>query len=122
MLREANRVLAPGGFLVLTDIYARAPHHAAGLTTLPEASCLRGAKSRDEIVGRMQRSGFTLLDWEDHSGALKRLAAELVLAGGSRQALWGAAGDSGEGTDCATAVRQARTGYFLSVARREVIP
>ncbi len=120
--REIRRVLAPGGFLVLTDIYVRAPHPAAGRTTLPGASCLRGAKSRDEIVGRMQRSGFTLLAWEDHSEALKRLAAELVLACGSLQALWGTVGSPGDATACATAVRQARIGYFLSVARREVIP
>jgi len=120
--REIRRVLAPGGFLVLTDIYVRAPRQAAGLSMLPGASCLRGAKSRDEIVGRMQRSGFMLLDWEDHSEALKRLAAELVLACGSLQALWGAAGGPGGATACATAVRQARIGYFLSVARKEVIP
>jgi hypothetical protein len=53
---------------------------------------------------------------------LKRLAAELVLAGGSLQALWGATGDSSGGTDGAAAVRQARLGYFLSVARKEAIP
>lgn len=120
--REIRRVLAPGGFLILADIYARAPHPAAGLTSLPGASCLRGARPRDEIVGRMQRCGFALLVWEDHSEALKRLAAELVLACGSLQALWGAVGGPGDATACATAVRQARIGYFLSVARREVIP
>jgi arsenite methyltransferase len=120
--REIRRVLAPGGFLILADIYARAPHPAAGLTSLPGASCLRGARPRDEIVGRMQRCGFALLVWEDHSEALKRLAAELVLACGSLQGLWGAVGGPGDATACATAVRQARIGYFLSVARREVIP
>lgn len=120
--REIRRVLAPGGILVLADIYARGPSASAGLTRLPGASCIRGARSRDETLGRMHRFGFTLLAWEDRSDALKRLAAELVLAGCSRQALWGMAGDSGEGTDCATAVRQARLGYFLSIARKEVIP
>jgi hypothetical protein len=70
----------------------------------------------------MQRSGFALLAWEDHSEALKRLAAELVLACGSLQALWGAAGDPGGAPACAAAVRQARLGYFLSVARKEVSP
>jgi ubiquinone/menaquinone biosynthesis C-methylase UbiE len=120
--REICRVLAPGGFLILTDIYARAPHQAAGLRTLPGTSCLKGARSRDEIVARMQRSGFALLAWEDHSEALKRLAAKLVLACGSLQSLWGAVGDPGGAPACAAAVRQARLGYFLSIARKGAPP
>lgn len=119
---EIRRVLAPGGILILTDIYARGPYQATNLNSLPGTSCLKGARSREELVGRMHRFGFTLLAWEDHSEALKRLAAELVLAGGSLQTLWGAVGDSGEGTDGATAVRQARLGYFLAMARKAVIP
>jgi len=119
---EIHRVLAPGGFLILTDIYARGPRPDSGLSMLPGNACLKGASSREEIAGRMQRSGFALLVWEDHSEALKRLAAELVLACGSLQALWGAAGGPGGATACASAVRQARPGYFLSVARKEVSP
>jgi hypothetical protein len=68
----------------------------------------------------MQRFGFALLVWEDHSETLKRLAAELVFACGSLQALWGAVGGPSGATACAAAVRQARPGYFLSVARKEV--
>lgn len=120
--REIRRVLAPGGFFILTDIYARAPCQAAGLSSLRGASCLKGARSRGELVGRMQRFGFTLLAWEDHSAALKRLAAELVLGCGSLLALLGAAGGSSGGTACADAVRRARFGYFLAVARKEAIP
>jgi len=118
---EFYRVLAPGGLLVLADVYARSTDHAGELTSLSVNCCLKGATSRDELVSRMQRSGFTLLVWEDHSEALKRLAAQLVFACGSLQAFWGAAA-------CAPvnayppAVRRARPGYFLAVARKEGIP
>jgi SAM-dependent methyltransferase len=118
--REIHRVLSPGGLLVLADIYARAPDKAGGLTSLPGICCLKGAKPRDELVDRMHRFGFTLLFWEDHSEALKRLAARLVFACGSLQALWGATDECGNA--CPSAVRSARPGYFLAVARKEDTP
>jgi arsenite methyltransferase len=86
--REVHRVLVPGGLLVLADVYSRVPEHAGGLTSLPATCCFKGARSRDELTGRMRQSGFTVLVWEDHSEALKRLAAQLVFACGSLQALW----------------------------------
>ncbi len=117
-LREFNRVLAPGGLLVVADVYARAPDPAEGLTSLPVTCCLKGAKSRDALVDRVQRSGFTLLVWEDHSLALKRLAAQLVFACGSLQAFWGA----GSVSAVPSAAPRARPGYFLAVARKEGNP
>jgi arsenite methyltransferase len=121
-LREFCRVLAPGGLLVLADVYARAPDHAGCLTSLSVICCLKGASSRDEMVGRMHRSGFTLLVWEDHSEALKRLAAQLVFACGSLQALWGATGACASVNEYPSAVHRARPGYFLAVARKEGTP
>jgi arsenite methyltransferase len=120
--REFHRVLAPGGLLVLADVYARAPDHACSLKTLPGTCCLKGAISRDELISRMHRSGFTLLVWEDHSAALKRLAAQLVFACGSLQALWGATDEGGSANAYPPAVYRARPGYFLAVARKEDNP
>jgi len=121
-LREFYRVLTPGGLLVLADVYARAPDHAEGLTSLPVTCCLKGARSRDELVSRMHRSGFTLLVWEDHSEALKRLAAQLVFACGSLQTLWGAVGAGAAVNAHPPAIHRARPGYFLAVARKEGTP
>jgi arsenite methyltransferase len=120
--REFYRVLAPGGLLVLADVYARAPEHAGSLTSLPVTCCLKGATSRDGLLDRMQQSGFTLLVWEDHSEALKRLAAQLVFACGSLQAFWGATGAGACVNAYPAAVHRARPGYFLAVARKEGAP
>jgi hypothetical protein len=70
----------------------------------------------------MQRSAFTLLVWEDHSEALKRLAAQLVFACGSLQSLWGATGACASVNEYPSAVHRARPGYFLAVARKEGTP
>jgi arsenite methyltransferase len=117
--QEFYRVLSPGGFLVLTDVYSRAPKHAIAPASLPVNCCLKGATSRHELLQRMHRSGFALLVWEDHSEALKRLAAQLVFACGSLQALWETidAGASANGSPATT--YQVRPGYFLAVARKE---
>jgi arsenite methyltransferase len=120
--REFYRVLAPGGLLVLADVYARAPEHAGSLKSLPVTCCLKGATSRDDLLDRMQQSGFTLLVWEDHSEALKRLAAQLVFACGSLQAFWGATGVAALVNPYPAAVHRARPGYFLAVARKEGTP
>jgi hypothetical protein len=73
-------------------------------------------------MDRMRRCGLTLLAWEDHSGALKRLAARVVFACGSLQALWGAAGGHACGKDDASTLRRARPGYFLAVGRKDQRP
>jgi arsenite methyltransferase len=119
--REFHRVLAPGGLLMLADVYARAPDHACGLKTLRGTCCLKGAISRDELMNRMHRAGFTLLVWQDHSAALKRLAAQLVFACSpvSLQALWGTIDEGGCANVYPPAAYQARPGYFLAVARKE---
>ncbi len=118
---ELGRVLAPGGLLLLADLYLRAPERAAAPRS-PAAGCLKGAASREELVRRMLFSGFTLLVWEDHSAALKRLAAQLILAGVSLQAIWGSTA-AGAGTNPYFASTQrARPGYFLAIGRREGIP
>ena len=121
-LREFYRVLSPSGLLVLADVYARAPDHAGILASLPVTCCLKGAKSRDELISRMHRTGFTLLTWEDHSEALKRLAAQLVFACGSLQALWGAVGAGATANAHPPAIHRDRPGYFIAVACKEGTP
>jgi len=117
--REFYRVLVPDGLLLLADVYARSPDHAGGLTSLPVTCCLNGAKSRDELVNRMQRSGFTRRVWDVHSDALRRLAAQLVFACGSLQAFWGATDARASVNAYPPAAHRTRPGYFLAVARKE---
>lgn len=120
--REFFRVLIPAGLLVLADVYVRIPEHAEDLTSLPVTCCLKGARSRNELMVRMRQSGFTLLVWEDHSEALKRLAAQLVFACGSLQAFWETTDVGASMNAYPSAIQRARPGYFLAVARKEGTP
>ncbi|MDR1360297.1 MAG: class I SAM-dependent methyltransferase [Deltaproteobacteria bacterium] len=93
-LAEMRRVLSPGGFLVLADLYSQEaafgdkdalpgkPGAAQGGNT-PPCSCLDGAISLEDLEDLLKSSGFAVLRREDHSAALRHLAACIVFAHGS---------------------------------------
>lgn len=110
-LAEIARVLRPGGRLLLTDLYAR----AEATDDFPVGSCLRGARSRTELLTRVRRHGLHLLRWEDHSDELSRLAVRLVWETGSADQLW-CAGTDTTPQDLRAALRRVRPGYFLLLA------
>lgn len=116
--REFHRVLAPGGYLVVSDVYTRVPEHVHHLNSVAVTCCLKGALSRSDLTRCLDRNGFSLLSWEDHSRYLKRLAAQLAFAGLSFPARGVNSENCDFGQDTPTAVRLFRPGYFLMVARK----
>ncbi len=126
VLTEFHRVLKPDGILILTDVYARNPAGAGALRRLPFSSCLTGAFSQPELMRLLFESGFAVSLWEDHSAVLKELTAKLVLAHGSMDGFWqqttgGTAAGPMDLLQIREAVREARPGYFLLVARKAPI-
>jgi arsenite methyltransferase len=118
VLIECRRVLRPGGKLAVTDLYARQPEGANALHRLPLCSCLSGALPQEELAARLQAQGFEVLLWEDHSPALKRFTAQLILAHGSLESFWRQMVPVGAGTaQIGPAIAAARPGYFLLIAR-----
>jgi ubiquinone/menaquinone biosynthesis C-methylase UbiE len=99
-LAEFQRVLRSNGYLILADMYSREAAAEVRLDGGP-----RGAATRGQIDGWLSASGFSTLLWEDHTPLLRELAARLILAHGSLEAVCCGAG--------------ARPGYYLLVARKE---
>ncbi len=116
-LAEFHRVLAPGGRLVLSDLYhgAGAPATPAGL---PLASCLQGALARPALEAVLVRAGFALELFEDHTRLLQELAARLVLAGGSLAGFWRGALGPGAPPSGARTLMDCRPRYCLLIARK----
>ncbi len=83
-LKELYRVLVPGGWLIITDMYLLDSGNSCGkveIQTDHTVSCLNGAVSQQETTQRIHDAGFEILLWEDHSRYLKELAAKLVFEG-----------------------------------------
>ena len=115
-LSEFARVLADGGRLMISDLYARQPNAVAQIRTLKN-SCVAGTIVRHELEARLVACGFEVNLWEDHSKALRECTARFILEHGSLEGMWKCnGGDSAETIQAA--MKSARAGYFLMVATR----
>jgi arsenite methyltransferase len=120
VLGELDRVLAPDGFLILSDLYLRNPQAAGSLRALPVACCLQGALSRSELFDCLQSHGFEIAFWEDHSASLKELTGRIIMQSGSMQAFWGqTVPGSVDPFDLQLAISRAKPGYYLLVAKKK---
>lgn len=115
-LVECARVLADGGQLVISDLYARNPDAISQHRSL-RGSCAARMLVRDELEASLSSAGFTTKVWEDHSPALRECAARFLFEYGTLDRLWGCGG--GESSPLIQAeMRAARAGYFLLIATR----
>jgi SAM-dependent methyltransferase len=99
-LRGFWRALRPGGWLVLSDVYARPPGGAA-----------RGALTQAVLEQMLDQIGFERRLWEDHTPALKGFLGRMIFEQGALPAEWRAAA-------APTGATAPRLGYGLWVARR----
>ncbi len=109
---EFARVLRPGGYLILSDLYDRGGNSGEG------AECHRGMMPRDVTENLLAWAGFEQVLWEDHTLYLKELAAQLVLNGISANKFLEPAGPF-----CRPGMSQLHTasvkpGYYLLIARK----
>jgi len=118
LLAECRRVLAPGGKLAVTDLYARDESGLAGARAL-SPSCAAGLMSAAGLAGAVVGAGFALSAVEDHSRALAGLMGRLLMERGSLEPFWEmVCASSGDTRATEQALRRARPGYLLLLARR----
>lgn len=70
-LRECVRVLKPGGYLLVSDLYARNPNGIAALRSLPPGTCIASALTQAEIEAKLTDCGLQIAGWQDCSERLK---------------------------------------------------
>lgn len=117
-LEEFARILRPSGYLILNDFYVRNRTGMAAMQHLPIDSCLGGALLQADIIRRVERHGFRVMTWEDHTDALRIFTAQLIWQHGSLQQFWCRVSSHADPMQVQTAITQAKPGYFLLIAQK----
>lgn len=117
-LSEFWRVLRPGGCLALSDVYIRDTEAASPFGSFALNSGLHGAITKSELFSYLQKSGFEISVWEDHSDSLKYFAAQMILSYGSMCEFWSRFEPAMNPADILGAVKKAKPGYYLLVAHK----
>lgn len=116
-LAEIARVLVPGGFLVVSDLYLRVGSPGCGGQGL---GCAAGAVPRDLAEARFLRHGLAPVLFEDHTKLLIDLSCRLVLELGSAREVLTVL--TGREPACDGTGEKPRLSYGLWICRKEVSP
>lgn len=120
-LKEIFRVLKPGGWLVINDVYARNPEGLKGLQELNLDSCIRRALPKEQLINKLIGQGFNIVNWSDHTNLLTQLTVNLIMTHGSMTEFWLKSSPCSGSVDpiiTQAAIKQAKMGYFQLIAQK----
>jgi len=117
-VEEFSRVLRPGGFLILSDIYDRSADSVVSSELTTSGRCASTLRSRVFVEKLLGDSGFGLRAWEDHTRYLKELAAQLILSNESLTEFHDLCGVFDSGCIGPSGSPPVRPGYYLLVAQK----
>lgn len=112
VLKEFSRVLKVDGYLILSELYRR---RATG-APIPEVLTNMDLMEKDRIMEHLGSLHFRIIDWEDRSADLKKLAVNLIMSRGLSLMTC----DRNGKTICADKILETwmGIGYYLLVAIR----
>jgi len=118
-LGEMGRILAPGGKLALSDIFADDAERQGNCAAPAMRGCLAAARPLEDVTAAVAAAGFSILHLEDHSAALKQLAGQIIFDHGSLEAFWKLFMEKEEAAGACRALGAARPGYYLLIAEKK---
>jgi arsenite methyltransferase len=120
VIKEIFRVLKPGGWLVIHDVYARNPDGLKNLQALNLDSCIRRALPKALFMNKLVGHGFNIVNWADHTNLLTQLTVNLIMTHGSMTKFWIKSSSCSVDPNLAqAAIKQAKMGYFQLIAKKD---
>ncbi len=125
VLEEIYRLLAPGGLMILSDMYARNPSGIGPLKTALSGGCFTSLWSQHEIISLIRSKKIKEVLWEDHSEAIRSMMGKIMFEYGSMNNFWCCLFDqnakpTGNSLNFQLLLSRARVGYFLMVVQKPV--
>lgn len=123
VLEEISRVLKPGGWVVINDVYVRNPDGLKAQQELNLDSCIRRALPKEQIINSLFGHGFDVVNWSDHTDLLTQLTVNLIMTHGSMTKFWlksSSCPGSVDPSRIQAGIKQAKMGYFQLIAKKEV--
>lgn len=119
VISECSRTLKDGGYLIISDVYARSPEHIERLQAFSFRSCLRGMLDLRKLAEKLDSAGFEIIVQEDQTEALRQLTVKLIFEYGSMRLFWNRmSGCSADMDEFRHLLSKCKTGYFLMVCRK----
>lgn len=106
-LHECMRSLRPGGFFLVSDVYARNENGIEALRALPQGTCVHAAMSQREIMKMMGCCCLEVIIWQDCSEKLKNFPITTLITTAAIDPF-----------DLYIAAGKAKLSYYFLVARK----
>ncbi|MEL7649342.1 MAG: DVU_1556 family methyltransferase [Sedimentibacter sp.] len=117
---EMNRIMKSGGYLIISDIYAKNTDYIGGLSSFSAQTCLKNPHEMEKLKSLLEGRGFSILIEEKHDKLMKQLVVDIIFGYGKMEGFWNCTGGHCiDGVKFQETIRKSKLGYFMIIAQKE---
>ncbi|SKC46600.1 DVU_1556 family methyltransferase [Maledivibacter halophilus] len=118
-IEEIHRVLKPGGYLFISDVYARRPQYITELKKFNFKSCITGIHNIEDLKKKLIEKNFEIKKIEDHTNYLEQMIVNIIFKYGSMAAFWKKVNNCEiHCNELTNDFKKVKIGYFLLIVQK----